>query len=126
VLAVADRSNERISIFSLDGKFLKVAKPTKPTANPYRHPCHFDQRGEYLLCPGLHGVVSILDKDNEVYTYLGDQQNPEARGKNAWPKEKVTPGQFIAPHGAAFTKAGDVFVAEWVKFGRVSKLRHLA
>jgi DNA-binding beta-propeller fold protein YncE len=126
VLAVADRSNERISVFSLDGKFLKVMKPAKPAENPYRHPCNFDQRGEYLLCPGLHGVVSVLDKNDEVYTYLGDQQNPDARGKNAWPKEKVTPGQFIAPHGAIWSKAGDIYVGEWVKFGRVTKMRHLA
>src|SRR3954468_9785661 len=48
VLIVADRTNERIAVFSLDGKF---TKNYKPEAAAYRHPCHFDQRGEYLVCP---------------------------------------------------------------------------
>lgn len=126
VLAVADRSNERISFFTLEGKFVKIARPTSPVANPYRHPCNFDQRGEYLLCPGLHGVVSILDKNNDVYTYLGDNPDAAARGKNGWPKEQLVPGVFVAPHGACFTKAGDVFVGEWLKYGRLTKLKHLA
>lgn len=126
VLAVADRSNERISVFDLDGKFVRVFKPTQPTANPYRHPCHFDQRGEYLLCPGLHGVVSVLDKNDEVYTYLGDQPDKAARGQNGYPKEKLVPGVFVAPHGAIWARSGDAYVGEWLKYGRVTKLRHLA
>jgi len=128
LLAVADRSNERISYFDLDGKFVKTVKP-KSNSNqgtPLGHPCTFDQRGEYLVCPGLKGVVSILDKNNEVYTYLGDNPDAKARGANGFPKEQLVPGFFVTPHGACFTKAGDILVAEWLKYGRVTKLRHLA
>ncbi len=129
LLAVADRSNERISYFDLEGKFVKVVKPTTTKSNegtPYGHPCNFDQRGEYLVCPGLKGVVSILDKDNNVYTYLGDNPDKGARGNNGFAQDKLIPGFFVAPHGACFTKAGDVLVGEWLKYGRVTKLRHLA
>ncbi len=123
LLAVADRANERIHYIDLDGKFVKIVKPGPRT---YYHPCHFDQRGEYLVCPGLHGVVSILAKDNSVYTYLCNQTNDAARGQNGWKKEELVPGQFVAPHGACFTKAGDVLVGEWLKYGRVTKLKHVA
>jgi len=128
LLAVADRSNERISFFDLDGKFVKIAKPTAKTnqGTPLGHPCTFDQHGDYLVCPGLKGVVSILDKNNEVYTYLGDNPDAKARGANGLPKDKLVPGFFVTPHGACFTKAGDILVAEWLKYGRVTKLRHLA
>ena len=35
------------------------------------------------------------------------------------------PGQFVAPHGATFDKDGNIFVAEWVEIGRVTKLRRV-
>ena len=68
-------------------------------------------------------MVSILDKENKVYTYLGDNPDPAARGKNGYPKDKLIPGIFVAPHGACFTKAGDILVAEWLPYGRVTKLK---
>lgn len=123
VLVVADRTNERIAVFSLDGKFVKNYKPDNAA---YRHPCHFDQRGQYLVCPGLQGVVNILDQDNNVYAALGDNPEKAQRAKNNWPKDKLIPGVFIAPHGAIFTSTGDIIVGEWLPYGRVTKLRHLA
>lgn len=126
LIVVADRANERLSYFDLDGKFVKISKPTTPNATPYRYPCHFDQRGEFMLIPGLHGVVSIVDRKDEVYTYLGDNPDDAARGKNGYPKDKLIPGIFVAPHGAIWTKAGDIYVGEWLPYGRVTKLRHLA
>ncbi|HSI36753.1 MAG TPA: hypothetical protein VK986_24420, partial [Tepidisphaeraceae bacterium] len=128
LIAVADRSNERLAYFDLDGKFVKNVKASQKAnaGTPYAHPCNFDGRGEYLVCPGLAGVVSILDKNNEVYTYLGDNPDAAARRNNNWPKEKMVAGFFVAPHGACFTKAGDVFVGEWVKIGRLTKLRLIA
>jgi len=38
-------------------------------------------------------------------------------------REHFTPGKFIAPHGACFDHAGNIFVVEWVEVGRVTKLR---
>ena len=34
--------------------------------------------------------------------------------------------QFVAPHGACFDHAGNIFVVEWVEVGRTTKLRKLA
>ena len=34
-------------------------------------------------------------------------------------------GRFVHPHDACFGLGGDIFVAEWVSTGRVSKLKRL-
>lgn len=116
-ILVADRSNERMQWFSLDGKFLRIAKPE------LRHPCHFDEREGVLLCPGLHARVSLIDKENKLIVALGDNEDPKKRAKNGLPKAEWKDGQFIAPHGACFDKAGNILVAEWVTPGRVTKLK---
>ena len=36
------------------------------------------------------------------------------------------PGQFVNPHGANFDHEGNIFVAEWVEIGRVTKLRKVS
>ncbi|HEV8293543.1 MAG TPA: hypothetical protein VGP94_16520 [Tepidisphaeraceae bacterium] len=124
-LLVADRSNERLQYFSMDGKHLATIKPAGEP-NPYRHPCHFDQRGDALVCPGLHGRVSILDKDNKVIAILGDNTDGKTRGNNGAKPEQRKPGVFCAPHGATFDRAGNIYITEWVSDGRVIKLRHVA
>ena len=119
-IVVADRSNERLQWFTLDGKHVKTLRPE---GNAYRHPCHFDQREGMLLLPGLHGRVSILDKDNKVVAVLGDNTDAGQRGKNNVGPDKRKPGVFVSPHGAAWDKAGNIYVTEWVSDGRVIKLR---
>jgi hypothetical protein len=124
-ILVADRSNERLQYFSLNGEHIATIKPAGEP-NPYRHPCHFDQRGDVLVCPGLHGRVSILDKDNKVLVVLGDNTDPKTRGNNGAKPEQRKPGVFCAPHGSSFDRAGNIYVTEWVSDGRVIKLRHVA
>ncbi len=38
-------------------------------------------------------------------------------------REAFTAGKFVCPHGACFDRKGNIFVAEWVEVGRVTKLR---
>jgi hypothetical protein len=35
-------------------------------------------------------------------------------------------GKFLHPHDACFDAAGNIFVAEWVNTGRVTKLRKVS
>jgi hypothetical protein len=35
-------------------------------------------------------------------------------------------GKFIAPHGATFDHAGNIFIVEFVEIGRVTKLRKVS
>ena len=116
-LIVADRSNRRIHRFSLDGRVLGLV------TDELRSPCHFHTRGHDLLIPDLEARVSIFDASNKLVTHLGDGTD---YGLRAEPRERFVPGKFIAPHGAIFDHAGNIFVVEWVEVGRVTKLRRLA
>ena len=120
-LVVADRANIRLQYFSMDGQHLRFV------TNDLLYPCHFSQRGTDLLIPDLHGRVTIFDKDNKLITHLGENPGVEkAQGyPNLSPELRVA-GKFISPHGATWDRAGNIFVAEWVSDGRVTKLRHIA
>lgn len=115
-LIVADRSNRRIHRFSLDGRVLGLV------TDELRSPCHFHARGGDLLIPDLEARVTIFDRDNRLIAHLGDGTD---YGLRAQPRDKFIPGRFIAPHGAIFDHAGNIFVVEWVEVGRVTKLRRL-
>lgn len=120
-IVVADRSNVRLQYFSMSGEHLRFVN------EGFLHPCHFDQRGTDLLVPDLFGRVTILDKDNKVITHLGEK--PDANKVEGWPNlkpEQFEPGKFSSPHGASWDKAGNIFVAEWTQFGRVTKLRRVS
>ncbi len=119
-LVVADRANARLQYFDLDGQPLKVVQGVS-------FPAHFDIRGDVLLVADLHARVTLMDKENKVITHLG--YDPE------WTKKVLdgfkmrsqpatwAPGRFIHPHDACFDQQGNIFVAEWVSTGRITKLK---
>jgi hypothetical protein len=117
VLVVADRRNNRLQRFTLDGQHVDFI-------GGFRLPCHFDEHKGLVVIPDLHGRVTLLDAKNEIVSHLGDSQNPEWNNPlRREPREKFIPGQFICPHGACFDHHGNIFVVEWVEVGRVTKLR---
>lgn len=117
VLVVADRRNNRLQRFTLDGTHLDFVPG-------FRLPCHFDEHKGTVVVPDLHGRVTLIGRDNEVLAQLGDS-NPGTSGYplRTQPRESFVPGQFICPHGACFDRDGNIFVVEWVEVGRVTKLR---
>ena len=126
-LAVADRSNHRISYFDLDGNFLRVeAAGTVPS------PCDFADvhASGVRVVPDLRARVSLLDAENNLLTHLGDDADwiestqADGRAMRRTP-EKWAPGKFVAPHDAAFVNGGDLIVAEWVPTGRVTYLKRV-
>jgi hypothetical protein len=117
ILVVADRRNNRLQRFTLDGTHVDFVQG-------FRLPCHFDERQGAVVIPDLQGRVTVIGRDNSVITHLGDSNpanwnNPLRRE----PREKFIPGQFICPHGGCFDHDGNIFVVEWVEVGRVTKLR---
>jgi hypothetical protein len=125
LLAVADRENNRIQYFTLEGQHHSFVQG-KVDDGIFRRPCHFDVRGTDLLIPDLRGRVTILDKDNKAAAELFDNPDPKKRAVNGVPKDQWADGQFICPHGAIWDSEGNIIVAEWVKPGRITKLRHVA
>jgi hypothetical protein len=119
-ILVADRTNHRLQWFTLEGKHIKTV------TDELRDPCHFDQQGTDLLIPDLKGRVTIFDKDDKLVVHLGDNPDPSKRRNNGVPKDALTPGDFCTPHGAIWDRAGNIYVTEWLKYGRVTKLRKVS
>jgi hypothetical protein len=120
---VADRANGRLQWFTLEGKHLKTQKG-------FILPANLDIRGDVLLVPDLSARVTLLDKENKVIAHLGE--DPEWRAAVVKDKNKLrlnengegwVSGKFLHPHDACFDAAGNIFVAEWVQTGRITKLR---
>jgi hypothetical protein len=41
------------------------------------------------------------------------------------PADQFVPGEFCTPHQAIWDRAGNIYVVEWLRIGRVTKLRHV-
>jgi hypothetical protein len=119
VLVVADRANVRLQYFTLDGEHIGFV------TDELRHPCHFDQRGDDLLIPDLMGRVTIFDRNNRLICHLGDNPDPALRANNDVPQNRLVPGQFCSPHAACWDASGNIYVVEWLHYGRVTKLRRV-
>ena len=65
MLVVADRRNNRLQRFTLDGKHIDFVPG-------FRLPCHFDERKGVVVIPDLHGRVTLIDKNNQIVEHLGD------------------------------------------------------
>ena len=125
-LVVADRANKRLQWFTLEGKHLK-------TLDGFILPANIDQRGDVLLVPDLSARITLLGKDDQVIAHLGEDEAWRAQvlkdGMKLRRDEKGegwVSGKFLHPHDACFDKDGNIFVAEWVQSGRVTKLRKVS
>jgi hypothetical protein len=117
ILLVADRGNRRIVRYTLEDTPIDIVEGTT-------QPCHFHEYKGTIVVPDLSGPVTLLDKDNKVIVHMGKGEgNPPRTTED---RSKFVAGQFVAPHGAIFDHAGNIFVVEWVEIGRVTKLRRVA
>jgi hypothetical protein len=118
ILLVADRGNNRIVRYKLDDTPIDVVAGTKS-------PCHFHTYKDTIVVPDLQARVTLLDKSNNIILHLGEPTvaNPARTTEN---RADFIAGQFVQPHGAIFDHTGNIFVAEWVEIGRVTKLRKVA
>jgi hypothetical protein len=121
-IVVADRVNHRLQWFTPDGKHLE-------TIGDFLLPANVDTFGGLMLVPELQARVTLLDAKNKVVARLGDdavwRENVLKMEARKTP-ENCPPGKFLHPHDACFDADGNIFVAEWVAGGRVSKLRRLS
>lgn len=81
-----------------------------------------------MLIADLLSKVIILDRKNNVVASLGEGEysNKDWNTVRNQTHGTFVPGRFVCPHGACFDHEGNIFVAEWVEAGRVTKLRQLA
>jgi hypothetical protein len=121
ILLVADRGHGRIVRYTLDDKPIDIIEGT-------RQPCHFHELKGNVVVPDLSGPVHVLDKDNKIAVSMGGAKpdGPKNPPRTTQDRSQFIPGQFVNPHGAIFDHTGNIFVAEWVEIGRVTKLRKVA
>ncbi|MEW4487096.1 peptidase [Thalassoglobus sp. JC818] len=119
-LVVADRANKRLQWFDLDGNHVQ-------TLDGFLFPADIDIQGEIMLVPDLHARITLLDKNNQVLAQLGEDEAWRERVLGDGFAMRRTPdqwedGKFIHPHDACFDADGNIYCAEWVVTGRVTKL----
>ncbi|UUO06258.1 peptidase [Blastopirellula sp. J2-11] len=120
-LAVTDRANNRLQYFSLDGEHLSYV-------DNLVYPSSLDVQGEVMLVGELDSRLTLLDKENNVITYLDDdpawRKTVNANGRRVRSqRDKWVEGKFVHPHDATFDADGNIYLAEWVVGGRVSFLK---
>jgi DNA-binding beta-propeller fold protein YncE len=117
-LYIADRGNQRVQVYDLDGKFKRAFGSDILTS-----PCGFVTYGDWLLIPELRARLTILDGADKLIGYLGDNESVcDIAGWPNHPPALIQSGKFNSPHGVAIDDAGNLFVVEWIIGGRVTKL----
>jgi peptidylamidoglycolate lyase len=110
-LYLADRANDRIEVYSLDLDY-------KRTVPGVRKPCCFYQHAGHLYVPELGARVSIMDADDKYVARLGDGADVKAADI------QKHPDKFAASHALTVDSRGDLYVIEWLPYGRPRKFRH--
>lgn len=129
-LWVADRSNARAQVYSLDGKWLRTVGE-----GFLNSPSVFASFGGNLVVGELFARLAVIGPDDELICYLGE--NGEACKRPGWPNAvdadnhpvrttDLEPGRFNSPHGLAVDADGNLYVAEWLIGGRMVKLEPAA
>jgi len=119
VLLVADRSNARLQRFQLDGQPIDAIEG-------FIKPCFLHERKGMIVVADLGSRVTILDRENKIVAQLGDGKYTDDQRRKlraSVSRDAFEPGKFIAPHGAIFDRDGNIFVAEYLEIGRLTKLR---
>lgn len=119
ILTVADRGNNRIQNFTLDGKHINFVTGVNL-------PCHFSELKGNFVIPDLGARVTLLDRNNKVIGHLGEDTTGNWRDLRTKARDQFIPGKFVCPHGACWDRKGNIYVVEWVEIGRVSRLRHVS
>jgi hypothetical protein len=121
-LVVTDRAHNTVQVLSLDGQHLQ-------TLPDYGLPANLDRQGDLMLIPELVARVTLVDKNYQPVARLGDDVERLTQDKGfgiRGDQKQWLPGKFVHPHDACFDPQGNIFVAEWVATGRVSRLKRVS
>jgi len=119
-LLVVDRENRRLVHFDLEGNWIGVH------ATNLRRPCTVSIHGDVCAVAELEARVTILDKSGTPVAFLGDNPDKEQWARFPVPLDEIALGLFTAPHGITFDADGNLYVQDWNRSGRVTKLVRLA
>ena len=125
-LYVADRTNHRVQVYDLEGRFKRVFGSEFLSS-----PSGFVTHGDLMVVAELRARLAVLDKEDNLLCYLGN--NEQVCLVDGWPNNRndrgelvpsalLEPGKFNSPHGMAVDAQGNLYVAEWLIGDRVIKL----
>jgi hypothetical protein len=116
-IVVTDRAHDTLQIFAMDGTY-------KETLTGFGLPANVDTWQNLMLVPELKARLSLLNEKNEVVARIGNPATTTVDRLREHP-EAWRDGEFVHPHDACFAPNGDIFVAEWVATGRVTRLERV-
>ena len=123
-LYIADRANGRVQVYDLEGNFLRTFG-REPGKDWLHSPSAFALSGDLMFLAELRGCrVTVLDRNDNLVGYLGENTGAFLL-LDGWPnvpQETLEPGLFNSPHGIAADGQGNVYVADWLIGGRITKL----
>jgi DNA-binding beta-propeller fold protein YncE len=114
---IADRENQRVQVFDLDGKFVTQWNDMSRVAAICMDANTDDPNiylGEYFCGIGSNKMgtnlgprVSVMNRNGDVLARVGTESYGDE------------PGRFYSPHGIAVDSKGDIYVAEvsWSDYG---------
>ena len=105
---IADRANDRLEVYSPELEY-------KRTIPGVRKPCCFYQHDGHLYIPELDKRVTIIDAADKVVAHLGDGAGMKE------PKPGENADKFFTPHALTLDSKGNLYVLEWISYGRVRK-----
>ena len=121
-VVICDRAHHTLQFLSLTGDHQQTLKG-------YGLPANIDTWRDLMVVAELFARVTILDGGNRVVARLGDDADrirADSKRQIRGDASQWKSGRFVHPHDACFDRDGNLFVAEWVASGRVSRLKRLA
>jgi hypothetical protein len=119
LLLVCDRENRRLCHFDFDGKFVRTI------VQHLRRPCQTSFHGDYAIVSELEGRVVILDKDNVPVAFLGDNATKAQWANYDLEPRTIAAATFSAAHGCFIDQDANIYVSDWNRSGRVTKLARM-
>ena len=117
----------RVQVYDLDGKF-KRAFGTEHLDQPRKG---IPIQDGFTILPELEARVTLFDADDNFVSYLAD--NSKIITSPGWPnienekgervrRQDLTPGIINSPHDMAIDAEGNLYLAEYLIGGRITKL----
>jgi outer membrane protein assembly factor BamB len=118
-LLVCDRVNRRIIRLGLDGSYIGLV------ASGLHLPSTMAIYGDTTAVTELEGRVDLLNQKGDIISTLGENLNKNEQANYGVPPDAWHEGIFTAPHGICFDANGNLFVTDWNRWGRISRLDRL-
>jgi hypothetical protein len=122
-IVVTDRAHNTLQTFAMDGTY-------KTTLEGFGLPANVETYQNLMVVPELVARVTLLDDQNQVVARLGEDIDRIVADRDAnkgfvirTREDQWRQGKFVHPHDACFDADGNIFVAEWVATGRITKLQ---